>query len=114
MNVDDVAGLDERIAVALAGPQPIGLQDDQFVVAHASANLERRRAGDNRMHIVAGSAGHRPVGMPVLRNRQAGCENVLELALPAMTALIFRESIKNRMISGLLQVQIERSFDLEA
>ena len=44
MDVDDVAGLDECIAEALAGPLPVGGQQDDLLVADAGVNLKRQDA----------------------------------------------------------------------
>ena len=66
VDVDNVAGFDQRIAVALSGPFPVFGQEDDFIVADAGANFERPGAGDQRMHVVAGTGLHRPVRMPVI------------------------------------------------
>ena len=60
VNVDHVAGLDQRIAVALAGPLPVLGQQHDLVVADAGVNLQRQDAGDQGMHIIAGTGLARP------------------------------------------------------
>ena len=42
MNIDDVAGLDECVAVALAGPLPVCGKQDDLACADAGANFKRQ------------------------------------------------------------------------
>ena len=113
MDIDDVAGLDERIAEALTGPLPIGGQQDHFSIADAGMNLERQSAGDDRVHIVTGTAGEGPVGMPVLFNVYAAGEDVFKLAFPAMAAFVDCETVGDCAVRRLLQSEIESGLDAE-
>ncbi len=45
VDIDDVAGLDERVAVALPGPLPVVGQEDDFTGADAGANLQAAARG---------------------------------------------------------------------
>ena len=52
--------------------------------------------------------------MLVIVERVAVCEHVVELALPAMPALIGGESIGEGFVGGLLQIEIERGVDAKS
>jgi hypothetical protein len=60
LDVDDVAGLDEGVGVALAGPLPVFGQDTTIRSSgwpgrtDAGVNLKRQDAGDERVDVVAG------------------------------------------------------------
>ena len=71
------------------------------------------------MNIVSGVGLHGPVGMPVVVERDAGGENVFQLAGavvtdPAMAALVGCKAIEDGAVGGLLQVEVEGGFNLQA
>ena len=126
MNVDDVAGLDEGIGGALAGPLPVWRQQDDLRAllagrADAGVNLQGQDAGDEGVHVVAGPGDDGPVGMPVVlewrRRRSRGepvVDHIFQVALPSVAALVGGQAIVDGAIGGLLQVQVERGVDAQA
>ena len=119
MNVDDVAGFDERVGEALAGPGPIFRREGNFGCADTGANLQRQHAGDHGMHVVAGAGFRGPIGMLVVLNGDAAGKDIFQLAGPALThpavpPLVDGEAVGDGAIGCFLEVQIERGFDLQA
>ena len=82
VDVDDVAGLDQRIAVALAGPFPVVGQEDDFIGADAGANFEGPRAGDQGMHVVAGPGLTAQSGCLYSSMVDAAGEDIFQLLAP--------------------------------
>ncbi len=119
MNVDYVAGLDEGVAVALAGPFPIIGQQDDLVGADTGVNLEGQGAGDQGVDVVAGAGLHGPVGVLVVFEGTSGGEDVFQLARPvltgpAMAALVGSEAVGHGAVGGLLQVKVEGGLNFQA
>ncbi len=73
-----------------------------------------RAAGDQRMHVVAGTGLDRPVRMPVILNGRSGGENIFQLVLPAVPPLVSRQAIGHGAVGGLLQVKVEGGFNAQA
>ena len=48
-----------------------------------------------------------PIGVEVFRGIDAFGNDVFKVILPAMTALVGREAVEDRLIGGLLHVHIE-------
>src|ERR1700690_1772346 len=114
MDVDDVAGLDERVAETLAGPLPVCREEDHLAVADAGEDFKRQGAGDDGMNVIARADGSGPVGMPVVLNGGAAGENIFKLSLPAMAALIGDEAIEHGGGGGLLQIEVESGLNTES
>ena len=119
VDVDDVAGLDQRVAVAHAGPLPVGGQQHDLRAwlagrTDARVNFQRKHARDQRVNVVAGAGRDGPVGMPVGVERGAAGEDVFELALPSVAALVGGQAVEHGAVGRLLQVQIERGVDAQA
>ena len=119
-DVDDVAGLGQRVAVALAGPLPVGGQKDNFRACLTAgpmraSNLERKRARDESMNVVAGSSGYSPVGMAIVIERaRRSARTFSSLPRPAAPALVGGQAVGHGAIGRLLQVEIERGVDAQA
>jgi hypothetical protein len=114
MHVDHVTGLDQRIAVTLAGPLPVVGEKHNLALAHARANLQGEHASHDGMNVVAGPGLHRPVGMLVVFDGAAAGEHVFLLANPAPPPLVDSQAVHDSAIGRLLQLQIKRGLHLQA
>src|ERR1700682_6266248 len=106
-DVTDVARL-QNIRELLLGPGSVGLSEGCGV----ASKLERGDAGAGRrnhgVNVSVGIGLVIPVEVSVFFDGQALGENVLQMSLPAMPALIGGEAVEERLVGGLLQIHIER------
>ena len=97
-----VAGLDERVRVALAGPGPVAPDKHHLFGTIAGVDFQRQHAGHDGVHIVAGVIRQPPVRVAVVLNRDAIVQNILDAASPSVAALVCRQTIKHGAIGCLL------------
>src|SRR5579863_5707188 len=114
MDIDEVAGLDEGVGVALAGPLPVIGYEHDVAGADAGVNLHGKHAGDDGVDVVAWRGFHGPVRVGVGLDEGAGGEDVFELALPAVAALVGGEAVHDGVVGGLLQIEVEGGLDAQA
>ena len=65
------------------------------------------------MNVAACARRLTPIRMLVFLKNSAGTHNILEVSLPAMAALIGRQTIQHSLVCGLLQLDVKRGIDAQ-
>ena len=113
-HVNQVSGFQELIGSVEAGPGPVLGRQQELALPDAARNLVRQQPSDQGVHVASRSRGYIPVRMLESVHVQAARKHIEKMALPAAAAFPGSETIENRPIRRVLQVQIERGVNLQA
>ncbi len=83
------------------------------MLAEANRCCRRRDVRDQRVNVAVDFRLLVPIGIGVLGERLTFRDDIIELAAPAMAALVRGEAVEQGLTSGLLQFHIERGVNAQ-
>ena len=110
-HIHDVAGGQNLVRRAMAGPGHIGRTNLPVIFADLDLGFGLRHAGHQGMKVTAGLRRMTPVGMLVERKIIARGNHVANMPLPSVPPLVGRQPVQHGAGRRLLQFHVERGVD---
>ena len=113
LDVADVAGL-ENVRELLLRPGDVGLTERGGVAAELQRSDSGAGGGDESVDVSVDFGLVIPVRVGIFLEDCSLGDDVFEMTLPAVAALVGGQAVEHGLIRGLLHVDVERGVDLQA